>query len=89
MKIIEARVTNPTEKSYLGVNDYCLKYYSATNEFSIRILTIDSKSDSQKYLKFMKADVYTSSDFRQMMNIENDELFKSIASLSVRRNREV
>ena len=28
----------------------------------------------------MKADVYTSSDFRQMMNIENDELFKSIAS---------
>ncbi len=76
-EIDNARIDEPTVKSYLTLNDYTMEYLHSTNVFWIKV----TKSDDETYLHVAAADSYSNDDFKNVMNISDDSLFENIAAL--------
>ena len=72
------RLTNPTAKNNFGIDDYCIEYLHATNEFWIKVLKNDSEFPCYLYVE--KANEYMSEDLKSILNVE-DELFAFISML--------
>ena len=76
-EVSEARITTPGTPKYLGVRDYTIFYTQTNNALIFHILS--TGIDNPFYFKFLSnQDEYTSDDFKFMVGIPNDDLFKNL-----------
>ena len=77
-EVNEARLTDSTTPKYLSVNDYTIFYTQTNNSLIFHILS--TNVDNPFYFKLLSDEnEYTSDDFKYMVGLPNDDLFKNLA----------
>ena len=76
-EIQEARISSTETKSYLGCRDYTMFYVQSDNSFVFRILS--TNIENPFYFFFNEATSYTSDDFKYMVGLKDDNLFKYLS----------
>ena len=80
-EVNEARISSPGTHKYLSVRDYTIFYTQTDNSLIFRILS--TGVNNPFYFKFLVGEnddlEYTSDDFKYMVGIPNDDIFKNLA----------